>query len=438
MLIGFWLLWPGPTVDPRGARQTGFDAHEAVTAAEAGLGVSVKRQLVGEAMAARDALERRLQQIAATVSPIGIPNPPAVDAATVSPDVPAAAAFILGEAAPGPGSSEIASAPTATESSGRPAPDQIPEARADAIAEVSTESGGGTAILRTAAAATVQPAVAADRSETTAVAHLMSPDRVPRRGPTWLQNAIAPAIDHRPAIAIVIDDLGVSRKATEAVTRLKAPLTLSFLPYAPSLPEQTRAARAAGHELLVHVPMEPIGPAWPGPEALLSSLVPAELVARLRSQLHTFRGFVGINNHMGSLLTADHERMALVMTELRRQDLLFLDSRTTPKSVAADEAARLGVPHAVRDVFLDDPFVAIGRQFARVEEIAAKSGLAVAIGHPRDQTIEALRQWLPTLEAKGFALVPISTVVARRACADGVLTMAEVCARYGTIASLMR
>jgi polysaccharide deacetylase 2 family uncharacterized protein YibQ len=187
---------------------------------------------------------------------------------------------------------------------------------------------------------------------------------------------------------------------------------------------------------MVHVPMEPVGDEWPGPNALLKSLEPAELVARLRSQLRSFGGFVGINNHMGSLLTADRERMALIMAELRRQDLLFLDSRTTGRSVAVEEALRQGVPHASRDVFLDGPLVSTVQQLARLEQIAAKRGVAVAIGHPHDQTIAALRQWLPTLESKGFALVPISSIVARQACVDGLLATGDLCARYTAVAGL--
>jgi polysaccharide deacetylase 2 family uncharacterized protein YibQ len=250
------------------------------------------------------------------------------------------------------------------------------------------------------------------------------------RTPTWLRNAVATPADQGPAIAVVIDDLGVSRAATAAVIRLNAPLTASFLTYAPNLAEQTRAARDAGHELMLHVPMEPVGPSSPGPGALVSSLEPSELIARLRSQLGSFPGLVGINNHMGSLLTADHERMALVMAELRRQDLLFLDSRTTPRSVAADEAARHGVPHTVRDVFLDSPFVSFEQQTARVEQIAMQRGVAVAIGHPHRATIEALSRWLPTLEAKGIALVPISAIVARQSCASGIVLVGNACTRF--------
>ena len=268
------------------------------------------------------------------------------------------------------------------------------------------------------------------RTELAALPVLRPPALPPARDgtPTWLRNAIPhPLLDDRPAIAVVLDDLGMNRANTAAINQLEAPLTLAFLPYAGALERQTAAARAAGHELLVHVPMEPTGQDWPGPGALISALDDGEILRRLRTQLGSFEGFVGINNHMGSRLTADRERMALIMAELRRHGLLFLDSRTSGASVAAAEAQRQGVPHAVRDVFLDNDLDApyIDRRLAEVERIARRHGMAVAIGHPHDATLAALRRWLPTLQAKGFALVPVSTVVARRACADR--PVADVC-----------
>ena len=135
---------------------------------------------------------------------------------------------------------------------------------------------------------------------------------------------------------------------------------------------------------------------------------------------------------MGSLLTADRPKMDEVMTELKARGLLFVDSRTTSKTVASTEAQRFGVPHAERDVFLDNEadLDAIRRQLAATERIARRRGVAVAIGHPHDLTIEALRGWLPTLEERGFVLVPISTVVARESCAHGLLIAADACGRY--------
>lgn len=238
--------------------------------------------------------------------------------------------------------------------------------------------------------------------------------------PAWVQNAATPPrVDDRPMIAIVLDDLGLNRRNTARLNQLPGPLSLAFLPYAGDIERQTGAARAAGHELMLHMPMEPVGQAFPGPDALLASLGPEQFTERLRNSLDRFSGFVGLNNHMGSRLTADREHMALVMAELRRRDLLFLDSKTTARSVASDEAARQGVPSAERNVFLDNKIEKehVELQLARTEQIARQRGVAVAIGHPHDVTISALREWLPTLEQRGFALVPVSTIVAQQSCA---------------------
>lgn len=251
--------------------------------------------------------------------------------------------------------------------------------------------------------------------------------------PTWLKNAVATAIpDERPVIAIVLDDLGLNRPNTAALNDLPAPLTLAFLPYAGRIEAQTTAAQAAGHELMLHLPMEPVGPDWPGPDALTTKIDRAEFTARLVKNLNRFEGFVGINNHMGSRLTADSTRMDVVMRELRKRDVLFLDSKTSARSIAGDLAGRNGVPNTTRDIFLDHviDLDSIRRQLARTEKLARRNGSAVAIGHPHGATIQALKEWLPGLEARGFTLAPISAVVARRACSDGVLIAVDTCGRY--------
>lgn len=235
----------------------------------------------------------------------------------------------------------------------------------------------------------------------------------------WLRNAaVQPIEDGRPKIAIVIDDLGNNRPNTAALNRLPGPLTLAFLPYANNLVEQTAAARSAGHELLIHMPMEAVTEDWPGPNALLLSLSKEEFRDRLRQSFERFHGFVGINNHMGSRLTADGGSMAMVMAELRSRDLLFLDSKTTPISVGTNEARRSGVPYAQRDVFLDNvpETAAVLRQLRATEQVARRRGFAIAIGHPNDTTIQALRRWLPEVAERGFSIVPVSTVVALRTC----------------------
>jgi uncharacterized protein len=249
-----------------------------------------------------------------------------------------------------------------------------------------------------------------------------TPPAPPSEQQAWRRNAVAVADPQgRPMIAIVIDDLGLDRRNADRVVQLPAPLTLSFMTYADDLTVQTRAAHAAGHELLVHVPMEPISRAEDmGPNGLSVGLGRDEVLRRLRWNLDRFDGYVGINNHMGSRFTADSGSMMPVMQELRTRGLLFLDSRTIGNSAGIELAQRFDVPHAARDVFLDNEVngAAIAAQLAEVETIARRHGSAIAIGHPHDATLEELSSWLAALESKGFVLVPVSTIVRERWHAD--------------------
>lgn len=245
------------------------------------------------------------------------------------------------------------------------------------------------------------------------------PDRGAAGPPLWQQYAVAvAAAPDRPMIAIVLDDVGVNRRGARKAIALPGPLTLSFMTYARDLPEMTAEARAAGHELMLHVPMAPQDAALdPGPNVLREDIPQAELLQRLAWGLARFDGYVGINNHMGSRFTASAEGMALVMGELKARGLLFLDSLTAASSVAGRLAAEAQVPYAVRDVFLDnepDDLAAIHRQLAILEQTARERGYAVGIGHPHDGTVTALQQWIPEVQARGFALVPISAIVRHR------------------------
>lgn len=237
--------------------------------------------------------------------------------------------------------------------------------------------------------------------------------------PLWQQHAVAvESSPGRPMIAIVLDDVGVNRRGAAKAVTLPGPLTLSFMTYARDLPAMTAEARAAGHELMLHVPMAPQNAALdPGPNVLREGIPQAELLQRLSWGLARFDGYVGINNHMGSRFTASAEGMALVMAELKARGLLFLDSLTAGNSVAGRLAAEAAVPYAVRDVFLDnepDDLAAIHRQLAILEQTARERGYAVGIGHPHDGTVAALQAWIPEMRARGFALVPISAIVRHR------------------------
>ena len=234
---------------------------------------------------------------------------------------------------------------------------------------------------------------------------------------TWRRNALPfRDLTSRPLIAIVIDDVGLDRTRSRRAWELPGPLTMSFLPYAKDLREQTKAARARGHELMLHLPMEPNGRNDPGPNALLVSLTDAELRQRTNAALDSFDGYVGANNHMGSRFTAFRPGMETVMRQFKNRGVMFLDSRTTAQSVGDQTAQEMGVPSIVRHVFLDDEetLEAVRRKLAEAEAVARRQGFAVAIGHPHDVTLQALAEWLPTVQGKGLALAPSSAVLRKR------------------------
>lgn len=236
--------------------------------------------------------------------------------------------------------------------------------------------------------------------------------------PAWRQNAVeTQVVPGQPMIAIVIDDMGLDRARAQRTVALPGPLTLAYLAYADDLSGQTRRARDAGHELLVHVPMEPGSASTdPGPNAVLTSLTREEVSRRVNWNLSRFPGFVGINNHMGSKATSDRPAMNVVMAVLKQRGLLFLDSRTSGATVAQDAADAAGIPALRRDVFLDhDPSpVAVRAALLQVENVAREQGFAIAIGHPKDATIAALAEWLPDVRARGYAIVPVSTIAKQR------------------------
>lgn len=139
----------------------------------------------------------------------------------------------------------------------------------------------------------------------------------------------------------------------------------------------------------------------------------ADIDAMLEKAFASFKGYVGLNNHMGSRLTKDKHAMQRVMAKLKERGLLFVDSKTIGSSVASQSAAEAGLKYGDRDVFLDhqDTPEFVHAALRQTERVASKKGYAIAIGHPKDSTINALKEWLPGLKARGFELVPVSAVV---------------------------
>ena len=237
--------------------------------------------------------------------------------------------------------------------------------------------------------------------------------------PRWQEYAVPHApLGHRPSLAVVIDDCGVMHNHTQRIVDLPGPLTLSWFPFSPNLPQQVAAACLRGHEATMHMPMESLGhhPDWVGPDPLMVNLSPEENLRRLQVALDAVPQTVGLNNHMGSIATRDTALMNIVAAEAMRRNMLFLDSVTIPHTVAYARAAAAGVPAAERDFFIDDVSDAksILRSLEEALAHALRHGNAITIGHPRPKTIAALEAWLPTVARRGVDLTPLSAIVAYR------------------------
>ncbi len=221
----------------------------------------------------------------------------------------------------------------------------------------------------------------------------------------------------RPRIALIIDDLGNLGTVGERTVALAGPVACAILPHTPFARVIARQAHAAGKEVLLHLPLEPVEypvPIHIGTIAMDNTRSQLEKIldADLSSVPHT----VGVNTHMGSLLTRHPGHMDWLMGELKRRgDLFFVDSYTTASSVALQLAREHGVPATRRDVFLDNNPVwpAIDAEFRRLKHLARLNGAAVGIGHPYDVTLSYLEDALGRLEAEGFELVPLIRIVDR-------------------------
>lgn len=220
---------------------------------------------------------------------------------------------------------------------------------------------------------------------------------------------------HGVRVALVIDDLGTSVEELRPLEGLGVPVTYSVLPYGDQTPEVVAELRKRRAEILLHLPMEPRNGENPGPGALLQGMSDDELKEKTLAALRAVPGAVGVNNHMGSLLSAEEGPMTAVLGILAARGLFFLDSRTSAESVGYKVARELGIPAAERQVFLDgDPTPeGIEAQFQRLLGLARAHGVAIAIGHPHPETLAALQRVVPKARAEGYEFVPVSYLLTR-------------------------
>jgi uncharacterized protein len=211
-----------------------------------------------------------------------------------------------------------------------------------------------------------------------------------------------------------LDDLGSDRAAAEAIFALPYPLTISVLPNHEHSLEIAEEAHRRGFQVMLHLPMQSVANEAPEARELRPGMQAADVAALVDQFLRNVPDAAGVNNHQGSQATADAALMDELMPVLRDRHLFYVDSRTTAATVAYNTAQDFGVRSAFRNVpFLDDvaEVAAVRKQLELAMRGAREKGEAVAIGHPRPATLQALREVLPQAQGQAVRLVPASELV---------------------------
>ena len=220
-------------------------------------------------------------------------------------------------------------------------------------------------------------------------------------------------------LALVIDDLGYDRRRGLEAINLPGPLTVAVMPHTPNATFLANAAHNAGHEIILHQPMQ--GSDYQArktsPKGILTlDMGPADIRFALRQSLTSVPHVIGINNHTGSTLTQTRSHMYWLMQQVASTDLYYLDSRTTTQTVAGEAAQAWGVPFVSRDVFLDhhNDADSIAYQFRRAVNLAKRRGHAILIAHPRPLSLALLAAELPALDPNEVELVYASQLIGVR------------------------
>jgi len=224
---------------------------------------------------------------------------------------------------------------------------------------------------------------------------------------------VVKAVIVKPRISIVIDDLGDNSIIARKLLSLPAKVTAAILPSTPHAKFISKYATEKGHEVIMHLPMEAFTrPDLLGPGALLENMDQSTFNDTFSQNIESIPHIIGFNNHMGSLLTENIEKMTWLMNEAKDKNLFFLDSKTSESSIAEDVASTEGVPTIGRDVFLDHDkeYDSLLRQFNLSKKIAKQTGEVVIICHPYPETLSFLQEQLGEISDE-FEFVGVSELL---------------------------
>ncbi|QDR81416.1 divergent polysaccharide deacetylase family protein [Sporomusa termitida] len=209
-------------------------------------------------------------------------------------------------------------------------------------------------------------------------------------------------------MAIIIDDFGYIREPIAEYANMGRPITFAVLPYRQYSTEAASAALSAGHLVMLHLPLEPLSATEETEPTVITVNMPAaEIKQTVEQAIASIPGLKGVNNHQGSKATADRQVMKTVLGVIKAHNLFFIDSRTSNKTVAAEVSRQLGLRTGENELFLDNSsdIELIKKQLRTAIAMARRNGSVTVIGHARPNTVIAVREMIPEIEAAGIRLV---------------------------------
>lgn len=233
-----------------------------------------------------------------------------------------------------------------------------------------------------------------------------------------------------PLASIIIDDIGKSYEHGKTVIDFAAPITLAILPQTQFANRLARQAHQQNKEVMLHLPLQSVEHHKASPGTLKLHMTHQQFIQQLKENIASVPHISGINNHMGSLLCQHPGHMDWLMAEIANLDnIYFVDSLTSNKSIISKTASKYQIPNLTRDVFLDPDFKieTIRKQFDRFIAIAKENGHAIAIAHPHKNTLSFLRNNLDKLAKNGITLVPVSKLLELRGNENHVTCTGPTC-----------
>ena len=224
---------------------------------------------------------------------------------------------------------------------------------------------------------------------------------------------LAVSTSGQPRITIVLGGMGLNAKLTsKAIKELPGDITFGFAPYGEDLQAQVNRARARGHEVLLQLPMEPVGYPGnnPGPHTLLGDASTADNITALHWHMSRFAGYSGVTNYMGAKMLVSEEALTPIMREVKDRGLVYLEDATVNLTLSpkVGEALRLPMRRASMVIDAEPTAPAIAAQLEKLEQEALANGSAIGTGSGLEVTIETVAEWTKTLQEKGILLVPVS------------------------------